>query len=258
MNKTTILQLNNLNKSFYQTTAKDFDDSRQYYWQGWETLLSTIHKNASTVTEPVEVLDIGCGNARFAEFLSENIEQEFKYTGIDSNKKLLEAATEKLSSETCNLEPENFEFLNLDIIEKLLDNKLQESLKGNYDLVVLFGVMHHIPSFNLRVRLIQTLFKKLTPKGLLVFTSWQFANHERFQNRFVSPSTVNIDNHELEENDYILDWRRGAKAYRYCHHLNEKEIESILKQLPAKTGAEQYYADGKSNDLNLYTVIQKN
>ncbi len=250
MNKQMILKLNNLNKNFYQTTAEDFDDSRQFYWQGWESLLPTILQIKPQ--GKLNVLDIGCGNARFAKFLSENLGGEFEYTGIDNSKELLLKA-----DETCkNLKIATCNFQQLDIVQELLIDSLAENLDQNYDLIVLFGVMHHIPSFELRAKLIKVFSEKLSSNGILVFTSWQFANQERFQDRIISPAVLESEEDELEKNDYILDWRRGAKAYRYCHHLDEEEIAKIIAEIPNLQITEQFYADGKTGDLNLYTICQ--
>ena len=47
----------------------------------------------------MRVLDLGCGNGRFAEFLAQNLDQNIKieYVGIDSSGELLELAQKHLS-----------------------------------------------------------------------------------------------------------------------------------------------------------------
>ena len=106
MKKETISALNQLNTNFYNTVAKEFDESRNHYWPGWQLLVEQI--DPTTITS---VLDIGCGNGRFGAFSNEHFPNMQNYTGIDSNYKLITAATEANIAGT---------FLQRDIIQTTL------------------------------------------------------------------------------------------------------------------------------------------
>ena len=67
---------------------------------------------------------------------------------------------------------------------------------------------------------------------------------------------VGLEKKDLEKNDYILDWRRGIFAYRYCHLTDEKEVEKILTKADLEIIAE-IAADGKSQNLNHYYICKK-
>ena len=66
MDTETINRLNAINHAFYATVADDFDQTRGTAWPGWKRLLPYL-------TTPLSVLDVGCGNARFALFLHDNL-----------------------------------------------------------------------------------------------------------------------------------------------------------------------------------------
>src|SRR5690348_16330448 len=104
MTKDTIQLLNKVNQDFYNSISESFDNSRQYYWEGWNILWDfIIHNNISIES----ILDLGCGNARFLKFLESRIyalchsgsvnsidilNNKFRYIGMDNNQYLLNKA----------------------------------------------------------------------------------------------------------------------------------------------------------------------
>ncbi|MBD3279345.1 MAG: methyltransferase domain-containing protein [Candidatus Pacebacteria bacterium] len=250
MNSNTIKQLNQLNQQFYQTIAPDFSDSRQYFWAGWQQLGQELPlKNWANKT--IRVLDLGCGNGRFAEFLAQTYPQlKFEYSGIDNNDFLLNQAQKKLHQLK-----KPHQLLKLDLVESLINNKLNSQLKSTkFELIVAFGLFHHLPSFTLRKKLIKVMAKLLSAKGLTVFTAWQFLNEPRFKHKLVKPTKLGLDPEQFEPNDFILDWQRGKTAYRYCHYLDQQEINQLVTTSGLKL-IRQFQADGKSKQLNLYLIL---
>lgn len=231
MDESTIRRLNAINRDFYAAVAEDFDTTRGQPWAGWEQLLPLL-------TPPLSVLDVGCGNGRFGVFLARRFAGQIHYHGMDSNPALLERAHVSLASIDARLEER-------DILEQPPD-------AGVYDLVALFGVLHHIPGSERRLELMRVLANRLTAGGLLAFSCWRFYEFERFRQRIVPfPEDLNV-----EPGDYLLDWRRGVNAVRYCHYVDDAELEQLI----AASGLEpvlQYRADGKNNHLNLYVVLRK-
>ncbi|HEX7017701.1 MAG TPA: class I SAM-dependent methyltransferase [Patescibacteria group bacterium] len=257
MTPSTITQLNQLNHDFYQKVAHYFDNSRQYYWQGWQQLIPIIKK---LITEkPLRVLDLGSGNGRFLEFLKEKFpNQPIQYLAVDSNEYLLAKEWQKSAQ---NFERSQFK---IDITDALLSKSftktIEEHFKGkNIDLIVSFGFLHHIPSLELRQEYISQLVQlsaKSNFHSVVILTAWQFADDDQQQKKIVNPSTVKIDSTELEPNDYILSWNRGVTAYRYCHHVDEEEVNKF-QPLNQNLSFSSFYADGKSGQLNHYLVWQK-
>ncbi len=248
MKLATIKKLNSLNQKFYQETAEHFNDSRQFYWAGWEKLLPKFKKQFSN-QQKITVLDLGCGNGRFGSFLTENLEHKINYHGFDSNPELLKLA-EKRS--------EKFSFSHTDLVNDLLENHfLQNFPKNSPSLIVMFGVWHHLPSSKLRHQLLQETAELLNKDGLLIFTVWKFHEHERFKKKIIPPEKVGLKPASLENNDYILDWKRGTKAYRYCHYSTDKEIQELLSSLPTLKKLATFRADGEQNRSNKYYVLEK-
>ena len=62
-----------------------------------------------------------------------------------------------------------------------------------------------------------------------------------------------MDDKELDEGDYLLDWKRGGNGLRYVHHFSESELRSIANE----TGFQVYksfLSDGYENRLGLYQL----
>jgi tRNA (uracil-5-)-methyltransferase TRM9 len=231
MNDATIKRLNEINRTFYRMTAEDFDESRGQPWPGWDALLPYLKP-------PLTVLDVGCGNGRFGAFLAQKLGTDLVYCGMDSNPVLLERARAALSGLEARLELR-------DVIENPPDG-------GEYDLVALFGVLHHVPGSQQRREFIRTLAQRVTPGGYLAFAAWRFYDFARFRERII-PWPDDLD---VEQGDYLLDWRRGVRALRYCHYVGDAEHSELI----AATGLTEiitYRADGRTNDLNRYSLLRR-
>ncbi len=254
MKPKTINKLNQLNKNFYQQTASSFNQSRQYYWRGWHRLWQLITNNQN-LTRPLSVLDLGCGNGRFAQFLLEQ-DVDFEYTGVDNNQQLLDIADNQL-----NKLQDHKSFKHIDLVAELNANNLIEHFQQKFNVIVGFGLIHHIPSFDLRFKLIASLQHLLQKQGLLVLTAWQFAQDPRYHDRHIKPDKVGVKQQDLEKNDFILDWRKGRVAYRYCHFVDKAELKQINQQLEQQQSPlifkSSFAADGKSDKLNRYLIWQK-
>ncbi len=245
MKKSTVKKLNQINREFYHQTAEEFSRSRSYYWSGWKKILP--HLNTITAQKKeINVLDVGCGNGRFGLFLSANSSEiKINYWGIDFSERLLASAEKRLAAAKIN-----YHLKKTDITEGLNLKPLK------FDLIVCFGLFHHLPSFYLRQKLLKDLADRLNVNGLLAVTFWQFADKPRFKQKIVQPEKVGIQPKEIDDKDYILDWKRGKKAYRYCRQIDYPEAEKLSQGLNLKQ-IDQYLADGKTSDLNLYLVFKK-
>jgi len=251
MRKNTIKKLNQINQKFYQKTAQTFSRSRSYFWSGWEKITPYLNVLVAQEKE-IKVFDVGCGNGRFGMFLSENLDsKKIKYFGLDFSQRLLETAKQRLT--TLGLD---FQLKELDLVKSLLNKQLNELYNQKFNLITAFGLFHHLPSFSIRRQAVKQLVSQLENEGVMVATFWQFANKTRFSKKFVNPEKVSIKPEELEENDFIMDWKRGKRAYRYCHHADQPEVEKLTAGLSLEE-VDNYLADGKTGDLNLYLVLKK-
>ena len=72
-----------------------------------------------------------------------------------------------------------------------------------YDVAVCFGVMHHIPTKELR----EKLLKELTKSKIAIVSFWQFEKDERIFNKAKETTVLAKDKlglQNLEEGDYFL------------------------------------------------------
>ena len=60
----------------------------------------------------------------------------------------------------------------------------------------------------------------------------------------------------MEPNDYLLDWRRGARALRYCHHFDAAEHEALV-HASGLVELASWYADGPENAANRFSLLQR-
>lgn len=233
MDANTISELNALNLTFYRMTAPHFNDTRQQAWAGWGQLIRYLDT-------PLRVLDVGCGNGRFAVFLAEQLGPNFTYHGIDSDPTLLNYADTTMRQLSIR-----FTLTEQDVIENPFHH-------GEYDLVVAFGLLHHVAGSQQRLDFMQRLAEKVGLGGLLVFACWRFLDVESLRDRIVP-----WPNHLMrEENDFLLDWRRGETALRYCHYVDDAEHDALV----ATTGLheiERFKADGRNHALNQYSVLRR-
>jgi SAM-dependent methyltransferase len=233
-----IQRLNAINREFYEMTALEFDQTRGQAWIGWNEILPHI-----PAADPLSVLDVGCGNGRFGVFLSENLNCRIDYHGVDNNPALLSYASTALSSRdnlSATLEQR-------DIIEAPL-------MTGDYDLVVAFGVIHHVPNYDNRQMFVRQLGQCLKSGGMLAFACWRFYEIERLRDRIVAWSDELAD--KVEKHDYLLDWRRGEHALRYCHYVDDAENEALVSAIGLNLVA-QVRADGAGGTANYYSLLKK-
>lgn len=240
----TITRLNALNRHFYEITGNEFDATRRQAWQGWEALLPYIPAGR------ISVLDVGCGNGRFALFLSEKRQESVVYHGIDNNPTLLQAARQMLTDDP--------------IVQSTLTQQdvIQDPPRqGSYDAIALFGVLHHVPGWDHRRDFMRILAERVRVGGVLLIAAWRFYEYDRFKKRLVAPDAEEVialtgEPLTLEKHDYLLDWRRGERALRYCHYVDDDEHGALV----AATGLTEIHtfrADGKDGRMNRYSVLRR-
>ncbi len=239
MDNATRQALNAINQRFYAATAADFDASRATPWSGWTQALS--HLDAPVTS----VLDLGCGNGRFARFLLESGYAPLRYQGLDNSPALLNAARAALTALP------GLHDLTLTLHDLVTDG-LPEDGGARYDLVVLFGVMHHLPGTDFRRALLTAAAQRVAPGGALIFTAWRFADDPRLSPR-ITPWRADLAA-LVEPGDHLLDWRRGTVALRYCHHIDAAEHDALVTATGLEEAA-RFSADGRDGQRNRYSVL---
>ena len=198
---------------------------------------------AQTGGQPLDVLDVGCGNGRFAAFLADRCAR-YRYLGIDASAELLAHARARGSADA------PVRYRQADFLEKPIEPGQR------FSLVVLFGVLHHVPGRRQRLALVQSMARCLRTPGLLVLTAWKFdafRKRSRPWREFNRTAKEPIDLDQLEPGDHLLPWGNGD-GIRFCHFADDAEIEAISREACLDPIA-AFSADGPSSDLNRYFVF---
>jgi SAM-dependent methyltransferase len=216
----TVEALRAVNRRFYQERASEFSRTRERPWSGWAELLARVR---GLLPERPRILDVGCGNGRFARFLESELGDDFDYCGVDESSLGLAEARKRLTGRS-----------NVTLVDGDFSTALPQ---GAFDLVVLFGVLHHVPGRSNRVGLLNRLQERLLPGGLLAFSVWRFAELPRFQKKIVPweefrrRTGIEIDEQDLETGDHILTWGGAPPAYRFCHAMSDAEEREVARGL---------------------------
>lgn len=256
MDRETADALAAINRTFYRERAAEFDASRQHPWAGWQRALACLEREP--LARPLRVLDVGCGNGRFAGFLQRSLAprgHDFRYVGIDTSLALLRRARGHLRA----LPQGRAALVCADWQATSPDRALPV---GRFALVAVFGVLHHVPGHARRRDLLVAAAERLARGGWLVLSAWQFAARDRLRRRLVPWDDYNrcagrpIDPDRLEPGDHLLRWGAPDRgAVRYCHFVDAAELERLTDGLGLERVA-SYEADGREGDLNRYLVLR--
>ncbi len=239
MNEETIRKLLALNREFYATFAEHFAASRPVSDPALISILPYLPYGAM-------ILDVGCGNGRLAVLLDQE-RPGSTYVGVDAIPELIEEAR----AQQDRLSRTEATFQVLDVTRRSWISALP---RAAFDCVVMLAVLHHIPDFRLRARVLRDIADLLKPDGSIILSTWRFLAHERTRRKIVDWDEVNIDEDALEPGDYLLDWKRGGRGLRYCHMVDEQEVE----RLAAASGfvvQETFQGGGRERDLSLFAVL---
>ena len=99
----------------------------------------------------------------------------------------------------------------------------------------------------------QSVRKLLVPGGRFYHSEWKFLNSERLKKRILPWETIGLDSADVDENDYLLDWRQGGLGLRYVHHFSLAELQNLADDFGFCVG-ESFYSDGEGGRLSLYQV----
>jgi SAM-dependent methyltransferase len=248
MNSRTVAELNAINRAFYHHQAEDFSSTRQSPWRGWARLRESMRDR----TGELSVLDVGCGNGRFAHYLSKHYPETFSYVGVDVSSRALDYARRTIP------EMVSAEWIQHDVVAD--PGFLPPEARRPFSLVTAFGLLHHVPGSHLRRALLAELAGRLDPQGILALSVWQFGRFERFKKKIVpweeleARTGTKVDTSQLEPGDYILTWGADPPAYRYCHFTDAEEAKELVALLPLEC-VDSYEADGETGNLNRYYIL---
>jgi len=241
MDDETVATLLALNRRFYTDLAAAFAASRPV---GDRALLPILPH----IPERARVLDVGCGHGRLALLLARE-RPGSRYVGVDVSAELLAVAGELAAA----LPPGIAAFCRADIARPGWTGALPA---GPFDCAVALAVLHHIPSFDLRARLLRDIGTVLAPAGRAILSTWQFLANARMRRKVVPWTAAGLAVEKLEPGDYLLHWKRGGCSLRYCHLVDEAELQRLAAAAGLQV-VESFRAGGREGDLSLVAVLQR-
>ena len=226
-------------KDDYDTIAGEFDRTRAYCWEGLEQFARYAHAGD-------RVLDFGCGNGRLFSLFRE---KSVSYVGADQSCALIDVARKKYAAEE---RKGMAEFV-------CLVNGALPFPDASFDCIFSIAALHHIPSKELRERLLQEFERVLKPNGCVVITVWNLwqKKYRALIMRHTLKKLMGIL--PLDLFDVFIPWKTGKQetmAERYYHCFTIRELLVLLKSAGFHI-AESGYFGGKTKRFNMYAVATK-
>ena len=234
MNSVATERLLKLNHEFYNRFGESFSATRQRLQPGVKKILETIPNDVS-------VLDLGCGNGNFLRELSVR-GHKAALLGVDFSLPLLRDAESA----------PGVEFREVDL-DQLSVVSGQLAVEGGWDVITMFATLHHIPSVEIRLDILKTVKKLLKPNGKFILSNWQFLNSKKLTARIQPWDRVGLADKDLDEGDYLLDWRSGGEGLRYAHQFSVEELLGLAEQTEMRV-IDSFLSDGDGGKLGLYQV----
>lgn len=227
----------------YSRIAPDFSRTRQKYWE-------EMRGFAKRLKPGDRVLDLGCGNGRLYEVLKD---LSISYLGVDNSPVLIEFAKKRWN------ENEKRKFL----VGEATDLKWYRGEK--YNAVFMIAVLHHIPSRELRAKVLANVAEILEKDGLLIMTNWNL-----FEGKYPVYILKNIfkkigGKSSLDFMDTLIPWKDAATgevmALRYVHAFTLRELSHLVKEAGLEIIENFYSLGGEKvhwwNGKNIVTIAKK-
>jgi tRNA (uracil-5-)-methyltransferase TRM9 len=159
----------------------------------------------------MKVLDVGCGNGLMLPSL---LEKGAHYFGLDISARLIAIARQRYARE---IEAGRADFA----VGSALELPFGE---GEFDFVLSFAVLHHIPSAPLREKFLSEIRRVLRPGGKGKIIVWNLLNGwtaERFG--------IGAQLQGRESGDLSVPWKgtSGAEVDRYLYQFSPAELAEL-------------------------------
>lgn len=202
MKKDTAQSLLALSQREYDEYAREFSDTRQYFWRELEFI-----KNYTQTGE--KILDIGCGNGRLTDMFES---KRLNYTGIDFSKELITIAQETRG--------EKGNFIHADALSLPFED-------NSFDTVFSIAVLHHIPSKENRKRFISEAYRVLKPGGTCVLTAWNTLQWRFAKTHLIHCIKKLCGHSQMDFGDMIITFGKNKKQ-RYIHSHTKRELQKLF------------------------------
>lgn len=134
-------------KESFNTIAEEFSHTREHPWPEFG-----IFKHC--IPDHVSILDVGCGNGRFLQYLLDQ-KKIVDYTGLDFSKKLIGIARKRFP------------------LGEFVEQSMTDfDLEKRFDRIVAIASFHHVPTKRLRAKTLEHIRKHLKDDGLFIISVW--------------------------------------------------------------------------------------
>ncbi|MFA6422514.1 MAG: class I SAM-dependent methyltransferase [Candidatus Buchananbacteria bacterium] len=228
-------------KQIYDKIAPSFAITRDKWWQAFGNFQKYVKDRGS-------VLDLGCGNGRMAK-LFENT--GISYLGIDNSQELIKIGKERFKDH------KNISFEVGDVVDlHLADNSC--------DLILMIAALHHIPTKELRLKILADIYKAMKNDSVLVLYNWnlwQWGYRKKYWPRLLDYK-FKIKNGVWSLKDAFIPWKLiGNTNQRYVHSFALGELKKLLIKSGFKIESADYENFGKRasffNGFNSVVIARK-
>jgi ubiquinone/menaquinone biosynthesis C-methylase UbiE len=204
----------NYAKSLLEKTRMDYNKIAGVFSKTRDYLpadISTLQKYAQPNDK---ILDLGCGNGRLKKLFG----KEINYYGVDFSEELIKIAKTKY--------PDG-EFLVVDGLNLPFPDNF-------FDKIFCLAVLHHIPSFDIRLKFLKEARRVLKPGGLLILTVWNLWERKKTKPLLIKYTILKlIGKSKLDFKDIFYPWKDNTGKIvinRYFHIFTKKELENLIKR----------------------------
>jgi len=216
-------------KNGYNDIAKDFDLTRK------KALWPEISKFVLSIKDGDTVLDLACGNGRLLEALRD---KKIDYLGVDNSEELLKLARLNYPDKTF-------------LIADMLDLNNVPDNKFNY--IFCLAALQHIPSQELRIKVLKKMRSKLSIEGRLIISNWNLFTKPIYKYKLIKRYFLRyFKNYQEEWSDLIFPWKDSSgreKGLRYYHAFTGGELKALARS--AKLRIKHYKKDRHNFWLEL-------
>lgn len=213
----------------YNQIAKEFSSTRQTAWPEIRSLFNDFVKDGN------KILDLGCGNGRYVDFLQE---KQIEYFGVDNSEGLIAIAKQRYSQQ-------NFQVadgLNLPFVEDF------------FDKIYCIAVLHHIPSKEQRLKFLKEVKRVLKPNGILVLTVWKFRWLKEISLLLRYTILKLLGKNKMDFGDIIEPW--GKQLGRYYHIFSQNDLRKLCKEVGFEIMKIGIVSNQGGNRNNIYLVAK--
>ncbi|MBU1167145.1 class I SAM-dependent methyltransferase [Patescibacteria group bacterium] len=225
-------------KQDYNFLSHDFSHTRVRSWPEIESFAGELKDNS-------KILDVGCGNGRLFKILSEK--KKIQYNGLDLSKNLIEIAKDKYKDHPDKPHFQAGNVMNLPFKDV------------EFDTVFAIAVLHHLPSYDYRLKAVKEMRRVLKKDGLLLMTNWNLWQ-AKYIVRVLKTSLKSIFDENLDFGDVFIPWiTKEVVVKRYYHAFTLSELERLCQEAGFNIVKNELSGERKSylESFNMVTILKK-